>query len=941
MARKYHYVNGHPERFRIITFEGAFHGRTLATIAATGNAKYLEGFGPKVDGFDQVPFGDLAAVEAAIGPETGAILVEPIQGEGGIRVFPRRCLRGLRELCDRHGLLLVYDEVQCGMGRTGKLFAYEHAGAVPDIMTSAKGIGGGFPLGACLATAEAAKGMTVGTHGTTYGGNPLAMACGNAVLDVVLGPGFLDQVARTGLFLKQRLAELEDHHPQDHRRDSRRGFDARPASPGAEQRFCRRRACGPSDRHSRRRQCRAPAAAAHSRRGHRRRGHSAPRKRLPHARKGALSGAAGAPAMTATSAPPATRHFLDLSEIPADVLRRVLTASGAMKAKRVRGRPAGTKPLAGKVLAMIFDRPSTRTRVSFDIGMRELGGETIMLTGAEMQLGRGETIADTARVMSRYVDAIMIRILDHDDMMEMARHATVPVINGLTKRSHPCQVMADVLTFEEHRGPIKGRTVAWSGDSNNVLASWIHAAQRFDFAINVATPPELSPPKMLLDWAKAHRVALTLTDDPFAAVKGADGRDLRLLGLDGRRRGGAPSPQSAGALPGQCQADGRSRRGRDLHALPARSSRRGSHRRRHRRPAIGRLRRGGEPAARAESHPRLVPGSDFGMSGEVRPVPVRPVDDRGRDDMVLPFAVEPLDLRGRVVRLGPSIDRIVARHAYPPPVARLVGEAAALTALLGASLKFEGRLQLQTKSDGVADMLVVDFDAPDRLRAFARYDAGRLAAAPASTPADLLGSGHLALTIDQGGEASRYQGIVALEGQGLEAAAHRLFPSIGTDPDLGQIGGRPEYHRGRRRLARRRLDRAIPSGVRRAPAPERPRSRRCAAGRVGTLPTCHEDDAWVEAKALAATLEDHELVDPTLSSERLLYRLFHERGVRVFEPQPLRDACRCSRERIAAMLASFTRQERADMVGEDGRIGVTCEFCSTYRAFDPAGFDPQ
>jgi ornithine carbamoyltransferase len=153
--------------------------------------------------------------------------------------------------------------------------------------------------------------------------------------------------------------------------------------------------------------------------------------------------------------------------------------------------------------------------------MRELGGDTIMLTGAEMQLGRGETIADTARVMSRYVDAIMIRILDHDDMMEMARYATVPVINGLTKRTHPCQVMADVLTFEEHRGPIKGRTVAWSGDSNNVLASWIQAAQRFDFAINVATPPELSPPKVLLDWATAHRVALSLTDDPFAAVKGA------------------------------------------------------------------------------------------------------------------------------------------------------------------------------------------------------------------------------------------------------------------------------------------------------------------------------------------------------------------------------------------------------------------------------------
>jgi ornithine carbamoyltransferase len=225
--------------------------------------------------------------------------------------------------------------------------------------------------------------------------------------------------------------------------------------------------------------------------------------------------------MTGSCTPLSARHFLDLSEIPADELRRVLTVSGKMKARRVKGQPAAKKPLTGKVLAMIFDRPSTRTRVSFDIGMRELGGDTVMLTGAEMQLGRGETIADTARVMSRYVDAIMIRILDHDDMMEMARYATVPVINGLTKRTHPCQVMADVLTFEEHRGPIQGSTVAWTGDSNNVLASWIHAAERFDFAINVATPPELSPPKALLDWAKSRRVALALTDDPFQAVQGA------------------------------------------------------------------------------------------------------------------------------------------------------------------------------------------------------------------------------------------------------------------------------------------------------------------------------------------------------------------------------------------------------------------------------------
>jgi acetylornithine/N-succinyldiaminopimelate aminotransferase len=213
MARKYHSANGNPERFRIINFEGAFHGRTLATIAAGGQAKYLEGFGPKVEGFDQVPFDDLDALKAAIGPETAALMIEPIQGESGIRPAPNAFIRELRNLCDEHGLLLIFDEIQTGVGRTGKLFAHEWMGVTPDIMTVAKGIGGGFPMGACLATAEAAKGMTVGTHGTTFGGNPLAMAVGNAVLDVILEPGFLERVERMGLLLKQRLAELKDRHP--------------------------------------------------------------------------------------------------------------------------------------------------------------------------------------------------------------------------------------------------------------------------------------------------------------------------------------------------------------------------------------------------------------------------------------------------------------------------------------------------------------------------------------------------------------------------------------------------------------------------------------------------------------------------------------------------------------------------------------------------------
>jgi len=213
MARKYHAAKGHPERYRIITFEGAFHGRTLATIAAGGQAKYIEGFGPKVDGFDQVPFGDEKALIAAITEATAGILIEPIQGEGGVRPVPPKMLKRLRQICDEHGLLLLLDEVQTGVGRTGKLFAHEWADVRPDIMAIAKGIGGGFPVGACLATAEAAQGMTAGTHGSTFGGNPLAMAVGNAVLDIVLADGFLDRVRQLGLNFKQKLAGLKDSHP--------------------------------------------------------------------------------------------------------------------------------------------------------------------------------------------------------------------------------------------------------------------------------------------------------------------------------------------------------------------------------------------------------------------------------------------------------------------------------------------------------------------------------------------------------------------------------------------------------------------------------------------------------------------------------------------------------------------------------------------------------
>lgn len=215
------------------------------------------------------------------------------------------------------------------------------------------------------------------------------------------------------------------------------------------------------------------------------------------------------------------RHFIDLVDFSGDTLRMILAGANSIKEKREDGVGPTSLLLKGRFLAMIFDQPSTRTRVSFDVGMRELGGETLMLTGAEMQLGRGETIADTARVLSRYVDAIMIRTLDHESVRELAQHATIPVINGLTKTSHPCQVMADIMTFEEHRGSIKGHKIAWTGDSNNVLASWIHSSAKFGFSLSIATPPELAPPSDLIDFARAQGAMISLTDDPFVAARDA------------------------------------------------------------------------------------------------------------------------------------------------------------------------------------------------------------------------------------------------------------------------------------------------------------------------------------------------------------------------------------------------------------------------------------
>jgi molecular chaperone Hsp33 len=305
------------------------------------------------------------------------------------------------------------------------------------------------------------------------------------------------------------------------------------------------------------------------------------------------------------------------------------------------------------------------------------------------------------------------------------------------------------------------------------------------------------------------------------------------------------------------------------------------------------------------------------------------------DDAVLPFEVGALDLRGRLSRLGPTLDDILTKHDYPPAVGKLLGEAIVLATLLGSSLKFDGRFILQTQTDGPVSFLIVDFQAPDRLRAYARYDATRLK--PGQDSASLLGKGHLAMTIDQGPDMSRYQGLVALEGGNLEDAAHEYFLRSEQIPTRVRLAVGEEWRGGEGSGPKHRwraggmLLQFLPK------APERARQRDLDPGDApeGTItPEVEQDDAWVEGQSLISTVEDVELIDPDLSGERLLYRLFHERGVRVFAPLPMRAQCSCSRDAVSSMLKSFAPGDRADMV-KDGKVVVTCEFCSSVYDFTP------
>jgi molecular chaperone Hsp33 len=313
--------------------------------------------------------------------------------------------------------------------------------------------------------------------------------------------------------------------------------------------------------------------------------------------------------------------------------------------------------------------------------------------------------------------------------------------------------------------------------------------------------------------------------------------------------------------------------------------------------------------------------------------PIRAPSSVPIDDAVLPYEVDALDLRGRLTRLGPALDDILTRHDYPAPVGKLLGEAIVLTTLLGSSLKFDGRFILQTQSDGPVSFLIVDFRAPDRLRAYARYDAKRLK--PGQDSGSLLGRGHLAMTIDQGPDMSRYQGLVALDGGGLEAAAHEYFLRSEQIPTRVRLAVGEEWRGGDGGRHRWRAGGLLMQFLPKAPERARQADLHPGDAPEGTpLHTIAEDDAWVEGQSLISTVEDVELIDPDLSGERLLYRLFHERGVRVFAPVPLAARCSCSRDAVANMLKSFSPDDRAGMV-KDGKVEVTCEFCSSVYQFTP------
>ncbi len=561
-------------KYELITMQDSFHGRTLATVTATGQDRFHAGFAPLPEGFRYVPYNDLAALEAAVTDRTCGVMVEPIQGEGGVVIPAPGYLQGIRKICDERGLLMIVDEVQTGIGRTGTLFACEQEEVVPDMITLAKALGNGFPIGALLAAKEVAAAFVPGSHGSTFGGNPLATAAGIAVLETILDEEILDNCSQVGEYFVSRLAELKEKN--DRIREVRgRGLilAVELTVPGADFVLEMHEERTSDQLHRRKRPAFCPSPYPHENRRGQGRGHP-------------LRGPGGVMKKDLLSEYDLEREDYECIFEKAHRLKRLLR----------EGREHAT--LKGKTLGMIFDKSSTRTRISFEVGMYQMGGIALFLSNRDTQLGRGEIIADSARIMSRYLDGIMIRTFSQDAVEEFARYATIPVINGLTDLLHPCQLLSDLFTIIEKRGGYEGLKIAYVGDGNNMANSWINAAAKLPFHLDLACPEGYDPDPAILKRGMAEAPAgVSLHRDPTAAVCDADivYTDVWVsMGQEGETRG---EDETVSGLSGQSDPARPGEEGRPCHALPPRPQGGRDHGGGDRRPAVRRYRRGGEPSA--------------------------------------------------------------------------------------------------------------------------------------------------------------------------------------------------------------------------------------------------------------------------------------------------------------------------------------------------------
>ncbi len=519
LARRYSRNVLGKERYEIITAERSFHGRTLTTVTATGQNKYQKGFEPLPSGFLYVPLNDIDALKKVISHRTCAIMLELIQGEGGVNPCEEEYLKAVRALCDENDIVLIFDEVQTGLGRTGKLFTYEHYNVEPDIMTLAKALGGGVPIGAMLAKDNIAKGFEPGSHGSTFGGNPLSCAAGLAAMRVIVEEDLPKKAHESGIYFMSKLEELKGKYPFI--KESRgKGLmigvelDIKDESIGkrAMERGLLLNCIGGKIIRF------LPPL-------------NVTRDEIDEAimildEVLASSSDTSEPetSIKTISSSLKGRDLLTLHDFSSEEIEKIIDVAEFLKRAQKAGRSHPI--LAGKTLGMVFSKASTRTRVSFEVGILQLGGHALNLSPTDMQLSRGETIADTARILSRFVDGIMIRTYAHSDVEELAKYATIPVINGLTDLYHPCQVLGDLLTIKEKKGALKGLTLLYIGDGNNVAHSLMLGCAKMGMNVYINTPSGYEPSgevvKLATADAKEAGGSIILSSHPFTGLEDAD-----------------------------------------------------------------------------------------------------------------------------------------------------------------------------------------------------------------------------------------------------------------------------------------------------------------------------------------------------------------------------------------------------------------------------------